>query len=324
MTSLGVRAIRAEARFLSPREIAAGAATVTARRIVIATGAAPYLPPLAGLDRVPYRTSDTIFEGRDCPEHLIVVGGGATGLELAAAHGLLGARVTLLEAERVLGGTDPELAALLAQSLRRAGLAIQEGARAVAVVPTGDGIAVTCAGGRRIEGSHLLIAAGRRAALASLDLAKAGIVCDSTGALVLDRRLRTSNRRAYAMGDAAGVPHSVQRAAYHAGIVIRNALFRWPVRADERALPSAVHTVPEFAAVGLGEAEARARHPRDLAILRWPFFDSDRAQIEGAAAGLVKIMALRNGRVLGAQILGEAAGEAIGIWALAISAGSRL
>jgi pyruvate/2-oxoglutarate dehydrogenase complex dihydrolipoamide dehydrogenase (E3) component len=204
---------------------------------------------------------------------------------------------------------------------------VRTGVRISRVEPDGDGIAVTSVaegGEARLVGSHLLVAAGRHANLKGLDVEKAGIALNERGALVVDPRLRTSNRRVYAIGDAAGGPQFTHVAGYHAGIVIRNALFRLPAKVDYRALPWVTYTEPELAHVGLTEAEARERHPGDLTILRWPFHENDRAQAERVTHGVIKVLTRRSGRVLGASILGSQAGELIHPWVLAISRGLKV
>ncbi|HEV2546703.1 MAG TPA: FAD-dependent oxidoreductase [Stellaceae bacterium] len=324
---LGVRVIKASARFLGPNEVAAGEVRVRARRIVIATGSAPVAPPIPGLDQVPFFTNETVFENEVLPEHLVIIGGGPIGLEMAQAHRLLGARVTVLEVARVLAKDDPELATLLVQRLRADGITIEEGAKIRRVERAGAGVAIILedgSGERRIEASHLLVATGRRANLGDLDLKKAGIATSERGALVLDRRLRTSNRRIYAVGDAAGGPQFTHVAGYHAGIVIRNALFRLPAKVDYRALPWVTYTEPELAQVGMTEDDALKAHPGDVQVLRWPFHENDRAQAERETHGLVKVLARKNGRVLGASILGAHAGELIQSWGLAIAGGVKL
>src|SRR6185312_3808262 len=289
---MGVNVIRASARFTGPREVAAGDAVVGARRIVIATGSSPAAPPIPGLADVPFLTNETVFDNTVLPEHLIVIGGGPIGLEMAQAHRLLGSRVTVLEAARVLAKDDPELVELLVQRLTADGIDILVGVTIRRVERAGAGIAAVVADGaqeRRIEGSHLLVAAGRRANLADLDLDKAGIKTDERGALVVDQRLRTSNRRVYAAGDAAGGPQFTHVAGYHAGIIIRNALFRLPAKVDYRALPWVTYTEPELAQTGMTEAQAMTAHPGDVMVLRWPFHENDRAQAERETHGLVKV-----------------------------------
>ncbi|HEV2336145.1 MAG TPA: FAD-dependent oxidoreductase [Stellaceae bacterium] len=313
---LGVRVIAAEARFIDSGTIRAGDHVVRPRRFVIATGSAPVIPPIPGLDGVKFFTNETVFANRTLPEHLIVIGGGPVGIELAQAHRGLGAAVTVIDAGPILPHDDPELVALLAGRLGEDGIALKPSVGVALIEPTGSQIVVTLATGERIAGSHLLVAAGRRPNLAALDLAAAGIAAGAAG-IVVDRRLRTTNRRAYAIGDAAGGPQFTHIALYHAGIVIRNALFRLPARVDYRALPWVTYTDPELAQVGLTEAAARKARP--VQVLRWSFAENDRAHTERDTAGEVKIITGRRGHILGATILGAAAGDLILPWALAIS-----
>ena len=313
---LGVRVIESEARFVDPRTIRAGDALIRPRRFVIATGSAPAVPPIPGLDGVPYFTNETVFANRTPPQHLIVIGGGPIGIELAQAHKGLGANVTVIDAGPLLPRDDPELVALLAGRLGADGIALKPRVAVAGIAREGTGIAVTLATGERITGSHLLVAAGRRPNLAALDLPAAGIAANAAG-IVVDARLRTTNRRAFAIGDAAGGPQFTHVALYHAGIVIRNALFRLPARVDYRALPWVTYTDPELAQVGLSEAAARKAGP--VRVLRWSFADNDRAHTERDTSGEVKIITGRRGRILGATILGAAAGDLILPWALAIA-----
>jgi pyruvate/2-oxoglutarate dehydrogenase complex dihydrolipoamide dehydrogenase (E3) component len=314
---LGVAVLRAEARFISPRTVRAGEFEIRPRRFVIATGSQPAIPPIPGLDSVPYLTNETVFANRRLPEHLIVIGGGPIGIEMAQAHRRLGARVTVLDIGRLLPRDDPELVALLAERLADAGIALRPRVAIGSVAVMGEDVVVTLGGGERIAGSHLLVAAGRRPSTAALDLAAAGIAAGPQG-IAVDARLRTTNRRAFAVGDVAGGPQFTHIALYHAGIVIRNALFRIPAKVDYRALPWVTYTEPELAQVGLTEPAARKAR-RSVRVLRWPFVENDRAQTERDTEGLVKILTRRDGRILGASILGAAAGDLILPWALAIS-----
>jgi pyruvate/2-oxoglutarate dehydrogenase complex dihydrolipoamide dehydrogenase (E3) component len=250
------------------------------------------------------------------PEHLVVIGGGPIGVELAQAHRRLGAAVTVIDAGPLLPREDPELAAQLTGLLADKGIALKPSVSIVGVEGGAGEITVVLATGERISGSHLLVAAGRRPDTAALDLAAAGIEASVRG-ITVDARLRTTNRRAFAIGDAAGGPQFTHVALYHAGIVIRNALFRLPARVDYRALPWVTYTDPELAQTGLTEAAARAAGA--VEVLRWPFADNDRAQTERDTAGEIKIVTRRNGRILGATILGATAGDLILPWALAIS-----
>ncbi len=318
-TGLGVRVIEASARFVAADEIEAGGLRVKSRRFVIATGSSSAVPSIPGLKDAPYLTNETVFDLEVRPRHLIVVGGGPIGCELAQAHRRLGTEVTVLEMAKIMPKDDPELVDFVRGRLIGDGVALVEGAKVAAIERAREDIVAvvqTGEGERRIVGSHLLLAAGRRPNLSDLNLEAAGVKHSGKGVAV-DARLRTSNPKIYAIGDAAGGYQFTHMANYHAGIVIRNALFRWPAKVDERAVPWVTFTDPELAQVGLIEDEARKRHGDDLSILRWPFHENDRAQAQRTVEGLIKVVATRRGKVLGAGIVGAHAGELILPWGLA-------
>ncbi|MEM1313817.1 MAG: FAD-dependent oxidoreductase [Pseudomonadota bacterium] len=321
---LGVTVLQGWAKFASPDALEVtgedGVRRVKARRIVIATGSRAWAPPIPGLSDVPYHTNETIFALRDKPSRLLILGGGPIGMEMAQAHRRLGCEVTVIEGAKALGRDDPEIAAIALERLRAEGIEIVEGAPvAKAAVLDGGGVALETKDGRRFEGSHLLVAAGRRANLDGLDL-PAGKVEKTPGGIKADEGLRSvSNRRVYAAGDAAGGLQFTHVAGWHAGLVIRNALFRMPVKASTGAIPWATYTDPEIAQVGLTEAEARTAHGDKIEVLRFKYEENDRARAELATDGLVKVIVLK-GRPIGASIVGRHAGELISLWALAISA----
>jgi pyruvate/2-oxoglutarate dehydrogenase complex dihydrolipoamide dehydrogenase (E3) component len=317
---LGVRVIRAWARFVSRTEVEAGGHMIAARRFVIATGSRPAVLPIPGLETVPYLTNETIFALRERPAHLVVIGGGPIGVEMAQAHRRLGSAVTVIESAQPLSREDPELAAVVLDRLRAEGVTIREGA-AVATVSADGGVTVTLADGSSITGSHLLLATGRKVALERLNLEAAGVAHDARGVTV-DARLRSSNRRVFAVGDAAGGAQFTHLAGYHAGIVLRQALFALPARATA-AIPRATYTDPELAQVGLTEAEARRLHGQAVSVVCWPYHDNDRARAEGRTAGLIKLVVVK-GRPVGAGIVGAQAGELIGLWSLALAARLKL
>ena len=315
-TGLGVRVIEGTARFTDAATVAVDDRfEIKARRVVIATGSSPALPPIPGLAETPHLTNETIFDLDACPRHLVVIGAGPVGLELAQAFRRLGAAVTVLDAATPLGHDDPECAAVVLDALARDGVVVRAGVAIARVARDGDGIAVAI-GGETITGSHLLVAAGRAATIDGLNLDAAGIKVER-GAIVVDRRLRTTNKKIYAIGDVGGGPQFTHVANYQAGLVVRNALFRLPVTANYDAIPRVTFTEPELAHVGLTEAAAKARKYR-FRVLRWPYHENDRAVAERATAGHIKIIVTRRGRILGATIVGRNAGELIGTWVLAI------
>ena len=317
---MGVKVIQAQGRFTGHRTVTADGVRITARRIVVATGSAPFVPPIPGLDGVPYLTNESLFDLDAVPEHLVVIGGGPVGIEMAQAHRHLGARVTVLEMASILPNDDPELVEPLRRRLIEDGIDVREGVTVTGVEKAGNGVVVAIAGDgadTRVEGSHVLVAAGRRPTVDGLDLDKAGVDFDAKGIKVNDR-LRTSNRRVYAIGDVAGGHQLTHMANHHAGIVLRNILFRLPSRVEARAVPWVTYTAPELAQVGQTEAEAH-RDGADIRVLRWPFADNDRARAEGDIDGLVKVIVTPRGRIVGAGIVGPRAGELIQTWVLAMA-----
>src|SRR6185369_6106924 len=197
---LGVQVIRARARFTGPREVTAGDTRIRARRFVIATGSAPAVPPIPGLADLPYLTNETVFDLDRLPDHLLVMGGGPIGCELAQAFRRLGAKVSLVEMASLLPKDDPELVAVLRRALIADGVALYEGHKVLSAEASGAGIALEIEGVKgssRLEGSHLLVAAGRKPRVADLGLEAAGIAFSAKGVQV-DARLRTTNRRVYA------------------------------------------------------------------------------------------------------------------------------
>jgi pyruvate/2-oxoglutarate dehydrogenase complex dihydrolipoamide dehydrogenase (E3) component len=324
-TGLGVRVIQAKASFLDKSTVQAGRYLIRARRVVLATGSSPVIPPIAGLDEVPYLTNETIFELCERVQHLIVLGGGPIGIELGQAYRMLGAEVTLIHAAPFFGGEDPEASRIVIERLAQAGVSLHPDTRVERVGRAAQGIAVHL--GKQgetevVKGSHLLVAAGRRPNLKGLNLGRAGITYDANGIKVNDR-LKTKNARVYAIGDVAGGLQFTHVANYHASIVIRNALFRLSPRASAAAIPRVTYTDPELAQVGLTEAEARKRHRR-IRILRWPYADNDRAQAERTIRGFIKVIARPNGQILGCTIIGAEAGELIQLWVMALTKNMRI
>ncbi|MGE3245496.1 MAG: NAD(P)/FAD-dependent oxidoreductase [Beijerinckiaceae bacterium] len=318
--ALGVQVIRGAGKFVSKNTLEAGGKTIKARRFVIATGSSPAVPPIPGIDQVRYLTNETLFDLKDMPNRLIVIGGGPIGMEMAQAFRRLGADVVVLEGATALGREDPELRDIVLARLRAEGVDIREGAEILRIEAHGSGARVVLKFKdieENIDGSHLLVATGRSPNVHNLGLEQAGVTFDRRGVNV-NAGLRTSNRRIYAIGDAAGGLQFTHAANYHAGLVIRSALFRAWVKAEDRLIPRVTYTDPEIAVAGLTEEQARETH-KTVHIYRWPFSENDRARAAGEIQGHIKIVASKKDRVLGVGIVGPHAGELLGLWQLAIA-----
>ena len=313
----GVRVIRAYGKFLSPTEVQAGDHVISARRVVIATGSSPLVPPIPGLEQVPFLTNETLWNLREQPEHLLIVGGGPIGIEMAQAHRRLGSQVTVIEGGKALGRDDPETAAIVLEALRAEGITIAEQAFVKEVRGTSGEVAVETQEGQIFQGSHLLLAAGRKPNIDGLDLAKAGIETTASG-IKVDAGLKTTNRKVYAIGDVAGGLQFTHVAGYHAGIVIRSAILGMPAKASEAHVPWATYTDPELAQVGLTEAQAREKFGDRMEVARFDFHHNDRLIAERKTQGLIKVMVVK-GRPVGVSVAGHQAGELINLWSLVIA-----
>ena len=313
----GVQVIRAFGEFISPTEVKAGDHVIRARRVVIATGSSPLVPPVPGLETVPYETNETLFELRERPEHLLIIGGGPIGMEMAQAHIRLGCKVTVIEGAKALGRDDPEAAAVVLDALRAEGVEIAEDALAAEIMGKAGAIEVKTKDGRSFAGSHLLMAVGRKSNVERLNLKAGGIEPSRTG-IKVDASLRSSNKRVYAIGDVAGGLQFTHVAGYHAGVIIRSALFGLPSKAQELHIPRATYTDPELAQVGLTEAEARSQYGDKLELARFDYHHNDRALAELKTKGFIKVMVVK-GRPVGATLVGHQAGELISLWSLALA-----
>jgi pyruvate/2-oxoglutarate dehydrogenase complex dihydrolipoamide dehydrogenase (E3) component len=313
----GVHVIREFGRFISKTEVQAGEHVIEARRFIIATGSGPFVPPIPGLDDVDVYTNENIFDLRDRPNHLIIVGGGPIGMEMAQAHLRLGSKVTVLEGAKAMGNDDPELAAIVLDKLRAEGVEIVEGAIAEKVSGTKGGAVTVHTKMGEFTGSHLLMAVGRKVNIDKLDLDKAGVKHDRAVTVGPDLRSVT-NKKVYAVGDAAGGLQFTHVAGYHAGVVIRSMLFGLSSKQRTDHIPWATYTDPELAHVGLTEAQATKKFGASVEVVRFPYEENDRAIAEGKTTGLIKVMVVK-GKPVGASIAGHMAGELIGMWAMAIA-----
>lgn len=314
---LGVRVIQEYGEFISPTEVKAGDNIITARRVVISTGSSPLVPPIPGLDNVPHVTNETLFDQRIQPDHLLVIGGGPIGLEMAQTYRRLGSKVTVIEGLKALGKDDPEMAEIVLENLRGEGVDIAEDALAQEIRGEVGAIEVETKDGRIFKGTHLLMAVGRKPNIDKLNLKAAGIETTRAG-IKVDAGMRTTNKKVYAIGDVAGGLQFTHVAGYHAGLIIRSALFGLPAKQRTDHIPWATYTDPELAQVGLTEAQAQEVHGDKLEVARFHFNHNDRAIAERKTAGLIKVMVVK-GRPVGVSIAGYQAGELINLWALVIA-----
>lgn len=324
---LGVNVIKGEGRFVGPDTIAVGDQTIVAQKIVVATGSSAAMPPIEGLDALNVLNNENVFELDEIPEHLIVVGGGPIGCELAQAFRHLGSEVTILEMFKIMPKDDPELVRVVRGRLLADGIVVHEDIKVVRAqgTPEAPEIVALDQDGREhgIVGSHLLVAAGRRPNVTGLGLEQAGVNFSPKG-IEVDARLRTSNKRIFAIGDVLGGYQFTHVAGYHAGIVIRNVLFKLPAKARLDHVPWVTYTDPELAQAGLNEAQAREKFGEGIKVLTWPFEENDRAVAERETEGLIKVVTSAKGKILGAGIVGSHAGELIAPWVLALEQGLKI
>lgn len=310
-----------EAHFVDSHTVAVKGEWVRGRRFVIATGSKPAIPPIPGIETIPYLTNETVFKAQTLPERLAVVGGGPIGIELAQAFSRLGSRVTVIEAgERILPKDDPMLTEALQAHLQSEGITIHTATPVTGVRPGASArTAMLELGetGETLEVDEVLIAAGRQPNISALDPETAGLNLNANGTLQVDARLRTSRRHIYACGDCVGPFPFTHMAEYQAGIIISNAIFRLPRKVDYRAVPWVTYTDPELAHVGMTGAEAeRAGIEHELAV--FPVADVDRAIAEGCTVGELRLR-IAKGRIIGASLLAPHAGELIHELTLAVA-----
>lgn len=321
-TGLGVNVISGKAQFIDSETLKVNDTTIKARRFVIATGSAPAIPSIPGLSTVPFLTNESIFELQEKPSRLIIIGGGPVGCELAQAFILLGCSVTLLEAQKILPHDDEELVDILRKQLIQDGLDLYENVKINNVIKSDGNVAVIFDSNgtpRTIDGSHILIATGRKPQLSDLNLEAANVIYNARG-IQVNNHLQTSNKNIYAIGDIASEFHFTHVANYHTGIVLKNILFRCRSKVKYQALPWVTFTLPEIAQVGMTEATAK-QAGKSVHIIEADFKDNDRAQTEHQTNGKIKVILTKFGKILGVSIIGPHAGELIMPWTIAIDKG---
>lgn len=296
-----------------------GGRILRARRFCISTGSSPAVPEVAGLGEAGFLTNEEVFGLKSLPRSLVVLGGGPVGLELGQSFARLGSRVTVVEmGGRLLPKEDEEVSAAVEGFMREDGLEILLGAKATAARRAGDGGRVVSfeqeGRAREVRAEEILVATGRRANVGGLNLEAAGVRFDARRVFT-DDYLRTTARHVFAAGDVTGHFPFTHMAAYEGALVVRNALFFWPLtrRADFRVVPWATFTDPEVGRVGLTEREARERFgAARVRVYRAAFAENDRAQAEGDGRGFAKLVcAGRRDALVGAHLVGPRAGELI-------------
>lgn len=326
---LGVNVILEAGVFIAPDTVKAGDIIIKAKKFIISTGSRAFIPPIKGLDEEKAFTNETIFDLREKPSHLIIVGGGPIGIEMAQAHRRLGCDVSVLDMASILPRDDQKNVEIVREALVKEGIALLENSSIqeikhdantnVSVMIERDGKA------EEIKGSHILIAAGRTPNIDNIGLDVANVKYNRRGIEVNDN-LKTSNPKIWAIGDVAGGPQFTHVAGYHAGVIIRQACFGmfW-AKVDYTALPWVTYTDPELAQVGLTEADAISKHGQEnIKVAEWHFDENDRAIAERTTKGQIRVVTNKKGLILGASIVGPQAGELIGMWALAISSKQKI
>ncbi|APC92227.1 MULTISPECIES: dihydrolipoyl dehydrogenase family protein [Francisella] len=312
--ALGVKVIQEYGQIIDQYTVKAGDNVIKAKYIVIATGASAIIPKIKGLDEVDYLTNETIFELKEKPKHLMIIGGGPIGVELAQAYALFGIKVTIFEAsDAILGMLDSESRKIILKEFDRLAMNVITNVNISEIVQDNQEINLYC-GDKLYQGSHLLIAAGRAPNLHKLNLDKTGIKYTVRGIRV-DKRLRTNYKNIYAMGDVIGGYQFTHVAGYHAGIVIQNILFKLPAKVDYASLPWSIYISPEIAHVGQNIAQAQSH---GATLLKLSYQNNDRAVASLATDGLIKVAVSKKGYILGATIIGENASELIVQWTIAI------
>ncbi|MFT7235064.1 MAG: pyruvate/2-oxoglutarate dehydrogenase complex dihydrolipoamide dehydrogenase (E3) component [Methylophagaceae bacterium] len=318
---LGVEVLFSQAQFIDGNTLTAGERTITSRHFVIATGSRPLLPDIAGLDSVDFLTNETIFDLTETVKHLIVIGSGPIACELAQSYARLGAKVTIVSQSGLLPREDKDLSAVVKTQFESEQIELHLEVDVEQVIKTDTGLAVQFYHDEHdiVEGSHILVATGRLANIEGLGLEQAGVAFNA-GHLVLDKRLRTTNKHIFACGDVAGPYLFTHMAEHQAGVVLRNTLFHLPTKAQTLGISWCTFTSPELARVGLSEYEVREQG-KAHEVYCFPFAEIDRAITDDDTTGMAKVITSPRGKILGACIVGPNAGELIAEYSLAMSAG---
>ncbi|MFN7097048.1 MAG: dihydrolipoyl dehydrogenase family protein [Gammaproteobacteria bacterium] len=317
---LGVNVIQETGEFINANILKAGDKLIQAKRFVIATGSSAFIPPISGLANVPFLTNETIFNLVNLPAKLLIIGGGPIGCEMAQAFALLGTDVTIIEAGTLLAKDEPDMVDILRQQLLTNNIKIYEHAQINNVNYQQHDFSVQFNWNNQSQiliGTHLLVATGRQPNVKTLNLAAADVTFSDKGILV-DAHLRTTNKRVYAIGDVTGQMPFTHIANYHAGLVLRQILFKMPAKIDYAAVPWVIYTEPELAHVGMSLQQAREKFGDAIHVFESEFKENDRAQTDAHTLGKIKIITDKKAHVLGVTIVGQQAGELLLPWIMII------
>ena len=316
----GVDVFLGSAEFLDGERVLVDGCEIKARRFVIATGAHASVPPVPGLAESGALTNESIFEIREQPDRLAIIGAGPIGCELALVFARLGTQVELLDiAPRILGTEHPDAASLVAQSLERAGVRLHLGIKISQVAKTRDGRTSIKLENGSIDSDIVLVAAGRRTNIEGLNLEAAGVELTQRKLIAVDDKLRTSNHRIYAAGDVCSALQFTHLADAHARIVVQNALFVPTATTEKLIVPHCTYTQPEIAQVG-STAASLAESGTAYDSYRVAFGELDRGRAEGDTQGFAEVLTEKGGgRILGATVAGHDAGEQIATLCLAMN-----
>ena len=316
----GCKVLQGAASFVDKKTVKVNDTIVKARYFIVSVGSHAFVPGIPGLDTVKYHTNENIFDVKEKIDHLLVIGGGPIGSEIAQSYRRLGARVSIVMHQQLMGRGETEMVEFVRNRFKKEGIALYEYTEIKKIeksktdihaelhVKNGEQIELKC--------SHILVATGRVPAFEGLNLEKAGVKYNKRG-IETDARLRSSNKRIFAAGDCAGGPQFTHIAGYHAGIIIRNILFKLPAKVDYRSLPWVTYTDPEYAHTGYNEADATIKFGK-VNVVTWHFEENDRACAEREKDGMIKVITTKKGVVVGCSIVGWHAGELLAPWILAI------
>lgn len=304
---MGCDVYRGHARFVQKRKVRVGEVELAAPKIVIATGSEPFIPPIEGLESVPYLTNENIWNLDQLPQHLVIVGGGIIGMEMAQSFRRLGSEVTVIEPDAPMGRDDPESVAVVVETMKAEGVMFVQAKAAKVTAGALASFTVTLEDGQEVAGTHLLLAVGRKARTEGYGLEEIGVELGDNG-IAVDERRRTNHKHIYAIGDCREGPRLTHVSGYEGSNVALEITLGLPTKVDWSALPWCTYTDPEVAQIGMTEQQAREAHGDKVNIVREAFVHNERAIAEGDTRGQLKVV-MQGKKVLGASIVGKTAGE---------------